>query len=52
VDNQLIGRSPVDVPLTPGRHTVRVQAQGFQDWVRTIQVLAGGTTRMTAELQR
>ena len=52
VDNQLIGPAPIDVPLIPGRHTVRVQAPGFRVWVRTIEIPGGRTTKLTAELQR
>ena len=52
VDGQLIGPPPADVPLTPGRHTVSVRAAGVPEWVRRVEVPAGRTTRITAELRR
>lgn len=52
VDNRLVGRSPANVPLVPGRHTVVVKAEGFADWSQRVEVPAGKIIRITAELER
>ncbi len=52
VDGQVVGRPPLEIPLPPGRHTVVVQAHGYPSWVRQVDVPAGQTTRITADLRR
>jgi hypothetical protein len=50
VDGKLVGIAPLEVPVIPGRHLVRVQAPGFQEWNRTIVIPPGGSVKVTAEL--
>ena len=49
VDDQYVGRPPVDVPVVPGRHTVVVRVAGLSDWIQQVEAPAGRTTRVTAE---
>ncbi|MBI3695178.1 MAG: PEGA domain-containing protein [Acidobacteria bacterium] len=52
LDDQFVGRSPVDVPVVPGRHTIVVRAPGLPDWMQQVDTPAGRTTRITAEPKR
>jgi hypothetical protein len=52
LDGQWVGYAPLNVPLLPGRHTIRVHVSGFEDWVQTIRLPPGETTRVRAELRR
>ncbi len=51
IDDQLLGHPPLEAPVVPGRHTVRVQAPGRADWVRRLDVPAGKVTKITADLR-
>ncbi len=50
IDNALIGDAPVASPLPAGTHTIRVSVDGFDPFVRRVEVVAGQTTEITAEL--
>ena len=52
VDSRLIGSPPVEVPVRPGPHLVTVRVPGHRDWVQRVDVSAGRTTTVTAELSR
>lgn len=52
VDGRWVGPPPLEIPVIPGRHSVLVRAAGFKDWSQTVQVPAGGSVRLTAELER
>ena len=52
VDDQPMGNAPLETPIVPGRHTVIVKADGFEDWIRRIDFTAGQTTRLTAKLEK
>ena len=52
VDNQWLGSPPIEAPLLPGRHAIAVRAEGFREWSRTVNIPAGGVTKLTAELRR
>lgn len=52
LDGKMVGTAPLDIPVLPGRHTLRVQAAGHREWNRTVVVPAGGQVKVTAELSR
>lgn len=51
VDGILLGNTPATLPLTPGIRNVTISKKGFRPYQRTIQVLAGGSQRIAAELE-
>ena len=52
VDSQFNGNSPATLKLTPGKHTIRVSAAGYQDWTREITTDAGASVSLKATLQK
>jgi len=47
VDDSLVGESPqAALPLTPGRHVIRIVQEGFEPHEEAIDVIAGEETRM------
>lgn len=50
IDNQLVGQIPLTTRLSPGAHTVRVQADYFDPFVRRVTVVQDRTTELTAAL--
>ncbi len=51
VDNVRIGNGLQTVPVTPGQHTVRVTANGYQDFNTTVNVGSGANITVRATLQ-
>ncbi len=51
VDGALLGNTPATIPLMPGQRVVAISKKGFKPYQKTIQVLAGGSQRITAELE-
>lgn len=52
VDGKLVGTAPLETPVLPGRHLVRVTAPGQREWSRTVVIPPGGSVKFTAELGR
>ncbi len=53
MDGQPYGSTPAGIPgLTPGAHTVRVEAPGYKPWEGRVAVLAGTRVRVQATLQQ
>jgi hypothetical protein len=50
VDGVFVGNTPATISLTPGKHTVKVNLQGYAPWVRDIQALPGSRVSLTATL--
>jgi S1-C subfamily serine protease len=50
VDGVFLGSTPADLPLVLGQRTIKVSKKGFKTYQRTIQVLNGGTQRISAVL--
>jgi len=51
VDGQFRGTAPVTLQLLAGTHEVEFRLAGFTTWSRTLVVVAGDDTRVTATLQ-
>jgi hypothetical protein len=51
VDGQFRGTAPVTLQLPAGTHEVEFKLAGFTTWSRTLVVVAGDDTRVTATLQ-
>ena len=52
VDGNFVGNAPVNLKLTPGKHSVAVSAKGYQEFTREISVSAGSEVRLVADLQK
>jgi hypothetical protein len=50
VDDQVVGRTPVEVSLAPGWHTVRVELEGYQPLEQEILLNVGDQAGLTGEL--
>jgi hypothetical protein len=50
VDGQVAGATPLDVPLTPGLHSVRVGPVGSGAYAEVFEVKAGGVRSVVARL--
>ena len=50
VDNELQGETPYRAPLDPGRHTIRVTADGYDPFVREVQIEPDQSTELVASL--
>jgi hypothetical protein len=53
VNDHLMGVTPLAVPNVPGGPaTVRIEMEGYQPWVTTVDVGAADPTRVNASLER
>jgi hypothetical protein len=52
IDGKLVGTAPLETPVLPGRHLVRVVAPGRPEWMRTVVIPPGGSVKVAAELGR
>jgi len=52
VDGNFVGNAPVNLKLTPGKHTIVVTAKGYQGLTRDITVMPDSEVRLTANLER
>jgi len=52
VDGNFVGNAPVNLKLTPGKHTIIVSAKGYQGLTRDIAVMPDSEVRLTANLER
>jgi PEGA domain len=52
VDSAHVGRTPMDVNLKAGDHTLQLVLPGYQDWVTTFNVAAGTRETITASFAR
>ena len=51
VNGEFRGTAPVTLHLSAGTHAVEFRLAGFTTWSRTLVVVAGDDTRVTATLQ-
>lgn len=52
VDGNFMGNAPVNLKLTPGKHTIVVTAKGYQGLTRDITVTPDSEVRLTANLEQ
>ena len=52
VDGTLAGRTPVVIDTSVGRHEIRIEGDGYQPWVTTVEVSAADHARVNASLER
>ncbi|HEV2964279.1 MAG TPA: PEGA domain-containing protein [Candidatus Angelobacter sp.] len=51
VDDNFVGNAPVDLKLTPGKHTIKVSAAGYRSWSRELSVLTESEVHLNATLE-
>jgi hypothetical protein len=52
IDGKSVGRTPLSMETTAGAHDVRLSLPGFKGWATTVDVKAGGTTRVSGSLEQ
>jgi len=52
VDGNFVGNAPVNLKLTPGKHTIVVTSKGYQGLTRDITVMPDSEVRLTANLEQ
>lgn len=53
VNDRLVGSTPIAIPGLPaGPATVRIEMDGYETWITTIQIGAGEQARVAASLER
>jgi hypothetical protein len=52
VDDQLRGYAPVEMPVDPGQHLVRVEADGYRVWERQLTLRPNEVRTVNLSLQR
>ncbi len=46
VDGEAMGTTPAELPIGPGKHTVVVSADGYEDWEQTLEMTQGEHRRV------
>jgi hypothetical protein len=50
IDGNYAGNTPSTIKLKPGTHSIKLTKNGFQPWVRSIEIAAGESRTIAAEL--
>jgi hypothetical protein len=52
VDNNFVGNAPATLKLAAGKHTVKVQQDGYKAWTKDVSVLADSEANLKASLAK
>lgn len=52
IAGELVGTTPLEIPLDPGIHQLHIEHAGYIDLWRRVEVVAGETSELDVELQR
>ena len=52
VNNEVVGVTPVAIPISPGRHILRMERDGYEVWSTTVDVTEGERVQVAASLER
>jgi hypothetical protein len=52
VDGKFVGSTPSTLALAPGSHEIRIQAEKFKPWTRTLESTAGSAVTVHAALSK
>jgi hypothetical protein len=52
VDDAFVGSAPATLKLKPGKHTIKITMDGYKDWAREINAMAGSQVSLTATMQK
>jgi hypothetical protein len=52
IAGELVGTTPLEIPLDPGIHQLHIESAGYIELWRRVEVVAGETSELDIELQR
>jgi len=52
VDDNFVGNAPATLKLSPGKHTVKVQQDGYKAWTKDLSVMADSEANLKASLAK
>ena len=52
IDGSLAGRTPIEVDVSVGSHEIRIEDEGYQVWVTTVEVAVDDHLAINASLER
>lgn len=52
IDGKFVGNTPSTLALAPGSHEIRIQAEKFKPWTRTLESTAGSSVTIRATLAK
>jgi hypothetical protein len=52
VDGAFVGNTPGQLKLAAGKHRIRIAIEGYEEWVREVEVLAGSELTLNAALKK
>ena len=52
IDGNFSGNTPSDLEVPQGEHSIVVKKSGYKNWERKMQVVAGSSIRLNAEMER
>jgi hypothetical protein len=52
VDNSFRGQAPAKLVLPPGKHSIRLSLQGFEEWKRDVEAVNGSEARLSVRLTK
>jgi hypothetical protein len=52
VDDNFVGNAPATLKLLPGKHTVKVQQDGYKAWTKDVSVFADSEANLKASLSK
>ncbi len=51
IDGNYVGDTPSLIKMKPGTHSIKIAKSGYQPWVRSIEIVAGESRNIAAELE-
>jgi hypothetical protein len=52
VNGSFVGNTPAQLKLPPGKHRIEVESEGFEHWVKEIEVQAGSELTLNVVLKK
>ncbi len=52
VDGGFVGNTPATLKLPPGKHTIAITADGYKAWTKELNVFAGSSVKLNADLKK
>ena len=52
VDNSFVGNAPAVLKIEAGKHEIRISLNGYEDWKRTVEILADSELTLNPTLQK
>lgn len=52
VDSRFMGNTPARLNLSPGKHRIELTIEGYEQWIREVEALAGSELSLNARLKK